>query len=343
MNKLRPSQMTILLTLSTAFSVMCAAFPFTLEQILGTAISIGVQILLCIPVLLLTKRNDSLAAHCTGHKILPLGFLLYLLISGGRSVVQLWNVSDSLSLPFSNAMLAAALIAAVCLYTSALGIQTLARSSTLVFGVLVLTLLVMLAGGYQSIHLQELSFSPDATIWQGFLQHLSLADELPVLVLLLSFLDKQPTKSTLRFFGLSLLIWSFVLFLGITILGNFMTHAPYPFFMIANVSQPFRTQRADALYLVVFVLLCILRLTLLTTLSAHLLGQAFPNLRCRSLICLLAMLVFAAILGIWNMASGWWYLVPIGLLTTIIPWGLLCCKSKTQQGNDSGKTEVVSS
>lgn len=343
MNRLRPSQMTILLTLSTAFSVMCAAFPFTLEQLLGTAISIGIQMLLCIPVLLLARRNDSLAAHCTEHKVLPLVFLLYFLISGGRSIVQLWNVSGSLSLPFSNAIPAAALIAVVCLYTSSLGIRTLARSSTLVFGVLVLTLLVMLSGGYRTIHLQQLSFSPDATIWQGIIRHLSLADELPILVLLLSFLDKQPIKSTLRFFGLSLLIWSFVLFLGITILGNFMTHAPYPFFMIANVSQPFRTQRADALYLVLFVLLCILRLTLLTTLSAHLLGQAFPNLRCRSLICLLAMLVLAAILAIWDMASGWWYLVPIGLLTTIIPWGLLCCKPKKQQGDNSGKTEVVSS
>lgn len=337
MNKLRPGQMTILLSLSTAFSVMCAAFPFTLEQLLGTAISIGVQILLCIPVLLLSKRHHSLAAYCTDHKVLPLIFFLYFLVSGGRSVVQLWNVSDSLSLPFSNAILAAALIAAVCLYTSALGIQTLARSSTLAFGVLILTLLVMLAGGYRTIHLQQLSFSPDATIWQGIIRHLSLADELPVLVLLLSFLDRQPIKSTLRFFGLSLLIWSFILFLGITILGNFMTHATYPFFMIANVSQPFRTQRSDALYLVLFVLLCILRLTLLTTLSAHLLGQAFPKLRCRSLICLLAILILAAVLGIWHLASGWWYILPIGLLTTVIPWGLLCYNQKNRQGRATGK------
>lgn len=47
--KLQPSQLTMILTLSAAFSVMCAAFPFTLEQLLGTAISIGLQILLCIP------------------------------------------------------------------------------------------------------------------------------------------------------------------------------------------------------------------------------------------------------------------------------------------------------
>ena len=86
--KLQPSQLTMILTLSAAFSVMCAAFPFTLEQLIGTAISIGLQILLCIPAFLLTRRTDSLAAHCKGHKFLPLFFCYYLLLAGGRSVVQ---------------------------------------------------------------------------------------------------------------------------------------------------------------------------------------------------------------------------------------------------------------
>ena len=57
--KLQPSQLTMILTLSAAFSVMCAAFPFTLEQLIGTAISIGLQILLCIPAFLLTSSGSS--------------------------------------------------------------------------------------------------------------------------------------------------------------------------------------------------------------------------------------------------------------------------------------------
>ena len=321
--KLQPSQLTMILTLSAAFSVMCAAFPFTMEQLIGTAISIGLQILLCIPAFLLTRRTDSLAAHCKEHKFLPLFFCYYLLLAGGRSVVQLWNVSGSLSLPVHNALLAAALIAGICFYTSTLGIQTLARSSTLTFGVLLLTLAVMLLGGYRSIHLQNLAFSPDSCIWSSVLQHLSLADELPVLVLLLGFLEKQPVRSTFRFFGFSFGIWFFVLFLGITILGSFMPHAAYPFFTIASVSQPFRTQRADALYLIVFVLLCILRLTLFTTLSAHLLGEAFPKLRFRNGICLLIILGHAVGIGILGLSSSWWYIVPIVLLTVCVPWSLL--------------------
>lgn len=74
--KLQPSQLTMILTLSAAFSVMCAAFPFTLEQLIGTAISIGLQILLCIPAFLLTRRTDSLAAHCKGHKFYRCSFAI---------------------------------------------------------------------------------------------------------------------------------------------------------------------------------------------------------------------------------------------------------------------------
>lgn len=74
--KLQPSQLTMILTLSAAFSVMCAAFPFTLEQLIGTAISIGLQILLCIPAFLLTRRTDSLAAHCKEHKFFAAVLLL---------------------------------------------------------------------------------------------------------------------------------------------------------------------------------------------------------------------------------------------------------------------------
>lgn len=332
MNKLQASQLTILLCISSAFSLMCSVWTFTLEQIIGTALSIAIQMLLCIPVLLLTKRGDSIASHCSHHKLLPLLFALYFVARGGRSVVQLWNVSGSLSLPFQNPILSAVLIALVCLYTSSLGIKTLARSSTMVFGILLFTLAVMFLGGYRSIHLQHLAFSPDTTIVQSTLRHLSLADELPMLVILLCFLREKPVKSTLRFFGIALLLWTFVLFLGITVLGRFMKDAPYPFFMIANVSQPFRSQRADALYLVLFVLLCVTRLTMFTTLAAHLLGQAFPNLRFRSIICLLATLCIAAALGFFQIPLGWYCILPIVALGVLVPVWFLRRKQPAQKG-----------
>ena len=79
----------------------------------------------------------------------------------------------------------------------------------------------------------------------------------------------------------------------------------------------------DPYVALVFVLLCILRLTLFTTLSAHLLGEAFPKLRFRNGICLLIILGHAVGIGILGLSSSWWYIVPIVLLTVCVPWSLL--------------------
>ena len=48
--------------------------------------------------------------------------------------------------------------------------------------------------------------------------------------------------------------------LGMAVLGSRMAHADHPFFAIVSVSQPLSTQRADAIYLLVFVMLCVLRI-----------------------------------------------------------------------------------
>ncbi len=88
----------------------------------------------------------------------------------------------------------------------------------------------------------------------------------------------------------------------------------------AAISYP--TGRCSVFNCICF-LLCILRLTLFTTLSAHLLGEAFPKLRFRNGICLLIILGHAVGIGILGLSSSWWYIVPIVLLTVCVPWSLL--------------------
>ena len=95
------------------------------------------------------------------------------------------------ALPFSGKFLAAALIALVCLYTVSLGIQALARSSTVILGILILTLILMCIGAIPQAEPQNLSLSPDDTIWRGFLHSMIHADELPLLFLLLDFTEKN--------------------------------------------------------------------------------------------------------------------------------------------------------
>ena len=53
MNKLRSNQIFAVLLGSAAFPLLCRTEPFTIEGIFGAAIATAVQLLLCIPILLL--------------------------------------------------------------------------------------------------------------------------------------------------------------------------------------------------------------------------------------------------------------------------------------------------
>ena len=146
MNKLRSNQIFAVLLGSAAFPLLCRTEPFTIEGIFGAAIATAVQLLLCIPILLLYRTGFCFGECARRHRILPLCFIVYLLFRGGTSFVQLQQTSQEISLPFSEKFLAAALIALVCLYTVSLGIQTIARSSTMILGILLITLAIMCIG-----------------------------------------------------------------------------------------------------------------------------------------------------------------------------------------------------
>ena len=113
MNKLRSNQIFAVLLGSAAFPLLCRTEPFTIEGIFGAAIATAVQLLLCIPILLLYRTGFCFGECARRHRILPLCFIVYLLFRGGTSFVQLQQTSQEISLPFSEKFLAAALIAPV--------------------------------------------------------------------------------------------------------------------------------------------------------------------------------------------------------------------------------------
>ena len=293
MNKLRSNQIFAVLLGSAAFPLLCRTEPFTIEGIFGAAIAAAVQLLLCIPMLLLYRTGFCFGECARRHRILPLCFIVYLLFRGGTSFVQLQQTSQEISLPFSEKFLAAALIALVCLYTVSLGIQTIARSSTMILGILLITLAIMCIGAIPQAEPQNLALSPNDTIWKGFFRSMTTADELPLLFLLLDFSEKKTYRSIVP-------VW-----VGKFLLGSRMAKASHPFFAIVSVSQPLSTQRADALYILVFVMLCVLRITLFAVLAAHLLRLCFPKLRYTSTLCLLSMLGIAGVASKISVSGIW--------------------------------------
>lgn len=322
MNKINCSQLTTSLLLSSAFMLMCLSTPVGIEYMAGTAISFAIQFLLCIPIIILYKKGFSLSAYCdSGHYFIPCLFVLYFILRGGMSFILVWNGSEELSLPFSAPLITAVLIGVVCFYAASLGLSAFVRASTIVSGILAVTIAVLIIGAFQRMDKMELSQSTDITVVRSIIQNLSLADTLPVFFVLMNFTNnnnKKPYKS-LIFLPTGLVLWEIVLFLCITVLGSLLPTAKYPFFLLTSVSQPFSSQRADSLYLILFVLLCILRITLFTVLSAHLLGMIFPKLKFRSVITLLLMIGTAILFGMISYTGSIFSIISIFILSFVIP------------------------
>lgn len=190
MNKISFSQLITALLLSSAFMLMCLSAPVGIEYMSGTAISFAIQAVLCIPIILLYKKGFSLSAYCNEkHYVIPCLFALYFMLRGGVSFILVWNGGKQLSLPFSEPLITAILIGIVCLYTASLGICAFARASSIVFGILTLTIAVLLIGAWQRIDTMELAETAENTIAGSTLRNLSLADTLPALFVLLNFTD----------------------------------------------------------------------------------------------------------------------------------------------------------
>lgn len=210
----------------------------------------------------------------------------------------------------------------MCIYTASLGIRALARSSTLILGLLLFALAVLLLGAVPQAEPQNLSLSTDDTIFRGFLQEMACADELPLLLLLFDQMAHRRVRSTLQFLAGKLGLFAFLALLGMAVLGDRMAHSPLPFFSTISVSQPFSTQRADALYLVIFVMLCVLRITLFTVFAARCLARLLPHLQYASTICLGGMLAISAAAAHFSI-SAVWQIAAMVLFTSLIPLGLL--------------------
>lgn len=305
MNKLRSSQIFMILFLNAAFSFLCQNAPFTIEGIFGALIGTAAVLLLCMPMGYLYHRNFSFTAYASSHRILPLCFVFYFLIQGGISFLHVQETSQTLSLPVTGKFMAAALIAIVCLYTSSLGIQALARSSTLIFGVLLFTLAVMFLGAIPQAEPQNLSLSEQDTIFSAVLRTLSSAEELPVLFLLLNFVEQPKFRTIVHVWIGKLLLFLYISLLSMAVLGDLMMQSNFPFFSTTAISQPFSTQRADALYFVLFVLLSIFRITLYTVLSSHFLQIAIPKIQHSSSISLILMLIISWASAMLSLSPLW--------------------------------------
>lgn len=316
MNKMQSRQLFAILLLSGAWSVLCLPHAVS-GQLLGIPAAAAVQLLLTFPMLHLQRQGVSLTHLIRTHKWLGYVYLLFFLLWGAHGFVQLWHVSAELSLPVSSQFTAAVLLSLVCLYTASVGLRAMARCAGFVLGLLLLAVGLLTCGAAAHVDVTRLA-APSGP--QGGLSYFCMGGELTAACILL---DRTSAGQKRAIWGALLAKAGFaclVVFLSICAAGRLAAEEPFPFFTLTTLSQPLQFQRSDALYLLMFVMLYVMHITLQTGIIAHLLAEMYPKLKWTAPLSLIAMLSLSPLLERANVTESIWYGIFIVVTAWFIPF-----------------------
>ena len=273
MNKIHNHQLAAILFLSGAWSVICIPSLYGNGQIVATATACLLQILLCLPMLAL--RTGTFTHQVPTHKTLGIVYILFFLLCGANGFAQLWEAAPPQLLPSSGKLTAAVLIALTCFYTSSAGLRATARAAPIVMSLFMISLLVLILGAWRRADLSRLSFETENFL-PGLKTYFSLSGELAAVWILSDNLRNHKNIAVNLYLTAKAIFCILILVFSITAGSRLMYLNGYPFFTLTALSQPLQGQRADALYILVFVMLHIMHTTLQTGIVEHISEQMYP-------------------------------------------------------------------
>lgn len=336
MSKIHRKELFAILMLSAAWSVLCLPEVSSSAQLLGIGITCGVQFLLSIPMVLLTKQGFSLSRMASRHKGIGFVYILFFLLWGANGFSQLWEVSSEIFLPVSGTLTAAVLMTVTCLYTCSLGIHALARSAPIVLGIFLLSVGILVIGAYGRIDITRLAPETEDFLHNGY-SYFCMCGELTAAFVLLDRTKQGQKQAVWGYLAGKAVFACLVVFLCICAAGRLAAHSEYPFFTLTALSQPLQSQRADALYILVFVLLYVMHITLQTGVITHLLYAMFPKWKYTAPLSLAVMLLLS-----WrfHLPDGW-YGALILVTAFVIPLIILLYRRYSHEKDSSASAASV--
>lgn len=280
----------------------------------GLLLSFGIQVLLCLPMLM----EQDFTTLANRHKWLGILYAGYFLLVGAQGFLQIRDTA----LPQLHAapVVSAVLIVLTCLYTSTAGLRSTARCAVPALALLLLSAAVLLTGAWKRADVSRLQFRTE-DMWENALPGFLLGTDLPCAWVLLGRVKKNGSRSVLYY-----VLAKGAAAAGLAVLCRMTCGRlaqDHPFLTLTALSQPLQGQRADALYLLVFVMLHVFHITLLTGVTAHVLGLVHPKLEKSAPFALLAMLLAASLLPDAGTIAA--LLMPV--MACVIPLGIRAARS----------------
>ncbi|MBR3631246.1 MAG: hypothetical protein IKN55_12350 [Oscillospiraceae bacterium] len=272
MNRLDKVQLFALLLLSGVWTVLCTPALDGTGGMLGAVLGCGVQLLLCLP--LLRESVPEFSRTIQQHRWLGIVYAAYFTIWGSFGFSQLHDAAPAGLHAWSGG--AVLLILLTCLYTSTAGLRTAGRAAPFLAVLLLLSVAVLTIGAGKRI-IPERLFLQTEGIRSGFLSYLAGSGELAAVWLLLGRIRGSGNPAVLAYLPAKLGLYLLLSCLSIVAGGRLTASQQYPFLTLTALAQPLEGQRADALYLLAFVTLFVMHLTLMTGLAGHCLTLLYPR------------------------------------------------------------------
>ncbi|MBQ9898495.1 MAG: hypothetical protein IJM44_03455 [Ruminococcus sp.] len=278
--QLTRQQLAAMLLMTDAFALFCLRGGLSAVTAAAFAAGCGVQFVLALPFVVTVRRGRELprAAMWT--------VLAFVVLWGGGLFRMLWDTAELIftvpgnSGAISGRMLTSGLIAAVCVYAASEGRQALARASVIAaaLGAVCLAVVAVSAATGSDWHGLTLAHSERGFLGD-FTECFAMSGGVSTLILLLPGTKGEPFADTGAYFAAKGVISAVVILTAALVTGGIMPLVTCPVITAAQLSQPFQTQRIDALFLMIFAIFAVFALAVQTVAAAGALGRLIPQFR----------------------------------------------------------------
>lgn len=314
MVKISGGQLFAILLIVSSFGMICSQSAYSAGQMTGIFISAVIQAFLIFPVLYLNKRRNF-SIQTIPKWVLWL-YTAYFLLYGGYAFSEFSAVSEEMRFPVRWKILALLLAAAVCLYSSMLGLKSVARVSVIISALFIVSVIILFAGAYSKFDMSNFAWQKPYGILQSGISDFIYSSELAVIFILFGNTEKNHAKSAYGFIGAKLIIAEIISFTGTAVLGSLSGMFDFPFFTLGSISQPFAVQRADGLYIILLAILCTVSITIYITIASMLIRTLLPNFKYNEIAAVVVMLLLSFLFScmpdiesvIWTVLTGILYI-----------------------------------
>lgn len=332
MSRISRGQYAALLLITDTFTLFCLMGSVSLMTVIGFAAAVLLQFIMAIPAVRFYSSGGTLK---NSGKSAEWFYLIYLILWGGLLFVMLWNAAEVIYIPYDNfgiipaKLLISGLIAVTCLYASSPGLRSLSRAGFIAAALGALCIAIVVISAFSDAKWENFA---ESAYMSGFFGELSrgfvLSGGLGSFAVLLGFTNGDVAKNVRFYFIGKLILLTAVTSAAVLVAGGIMEIAEFPIITAAQLSQPFSSQRIDALFLIIFVILAVFSVSVQTVSASYLLERVVPSVkRFRSTIILVLMIGAAFLLSGISTYTPFYAVITGGVLL-IVPTVMLINKSK---------------